>query len=841
MAESPAPSPSQDWLITGVLAVALVGGAFWWRGRTEPPPSPPISPAPESPGTAFADGKPLPRTRGLVLQKLGSLESYNQQIAEETYLNEFAHWTEGVQRPDGSWRQRAVASEAFGEITRLMVDRVVPELWNEAQTAVGPGQLVTHQAMAKVIHTRWPQQLLPNGHVVIFPGHPRLRRVVSEVRQDYLRDTGWHWRWIGQVIEEATLADVNQTGELDIYAAEELSEFLSVLAVSIIEWSDRLHDNPLPPQGDINAAVMQRTVTLMQVQAKEYAGHKERRTALYSELARERVMDGLPKPMFAEATKRLGIEFQHAPDAELDRRRSELVVPTGIAGGGVSAADFDGDGFTDLYFAGGGGGQLWRNVEGKRFENITTAAGLTTQGETRAGYFVDYDNDGDLDLYQTLVLHPNRLYRNEGNAKFTDVTVASGLGGGELVTHGAVWFDFDRDGLLDLYVANFGMWPAGDSPDLTIRNSSAPPNQFFHHRIRDGKHVFEEVADQLGVADRGWTHCVGAWDFDQDGWQDLISLNDFGQTLVFRNDEGKRFVEETRTLHMDVVHNAMNFHLIDLEHNGHPAVYVTEISKLTHRVRYPKPVQGTQIKFAHLDNMRALVVNKLLRRLPSGAFEDVHDIHIEPAQLGWAWDASTFDYENDGDLDLLVLNGTEGSKFGAPAPSERHRQGREFITQYADQKNVCFLSDTGYFYDVSKHCELAYAGNSRGSAWFDFDNDGDLDVAVSDYHGPARVFENTQAKAHHWIRLRLEGAGGNRNAVGARVAIRYGATDSPERRFDQVVCGKGFLSQNPYPIHFGLGPHPEVAEVTIIWPDGRKQQLTQLAAGQVHHIRQPDP
>ena len=196
------------------------------------------------------------------------------------------------------------------------------------------------------------------------------------------------------------------------------------------------------------------------------------------------------------------------------------------------------------------------------------------------------------------------------------------------------------------------------------------------------------------------------------------------------------------------------------------------------------------------------------------------------------------DLDEDGDLDLLVLNGTEGKDFGAPAPSERHRQGREFITQYAGQTNVCFLSDSGYFYDVSKHCELAYAGNSRGSAWFDFDNDGDLDVAVSDYNGAGRVFENQQAAGHHWIRLQLEGAGGNRNAVGARVAVRFG---DDQQRFDQVVCGKGFLSQNPYPLHFGLGAHDEVTEVLIIWPDGRKQTLNQLAVDQVHRLQQPAP
>ena len=832
-------STIREWLLTGVLVVGLLGGALWWRNHKQTVPAPgSLVTEPNLSENRGTNTEPLPRTRALILQKLGSLESYNQKIPEETYLSEFSHWTAGAIQSDGQRRPRTVGKDAFEEITRYMVDQVIPQLWSKAQQLVGDKNLVTHGAMAKIVHQQWPQQLLPNGHVVVFPGHPQLRRVVSEVRQDYLRDTGWHWRWIGRAIEEQTLGDPDELGELDIYAAEELSEFLSVLAVGLIEWSDRLPGSASKSPGLIDAAVMQRTLVLMQTQARDDAAHRERRTALYSELARERVMGGLPKPMFANVTKRLGINFQHAPDPELDQRRAELVVPTGIAGGGVSAADFDGDGFTDLYYAGGGGGQLWRNVEGKGFENVTTTSGLTTAGETRAGYFVDYDNDGDLDLYQTLVLRPNRLYRNEGNAKFSDVTEASGVGGGKLVTHGAVWFDFDRDGLLDLYVANFGMWPNGDSPDLTIRNSSAPANQFFHQRIRDGKHVFEEVAGELGVADRGWTHCVGAWDFDQDGWPDLVSLNDFGQTIAYRNDGGKRFLEETRTLHLDVVHNAMNFQLVDLEHNGHPAMYVTEISKLTHRVRYPKPVQGTQIKFAHLDNLRALVVNKLLRRLPSGAFEDVHDIHIEPAQLGWAWDASVFDYENDGDLDLLVLNGTEGKDFGAPAPSERHRQGREFITQYAGQTNVCFLSDSGYFYDVSKHCELAYAGNSRGSAWFDFDNDGDLDVAVSDYNGAGRVFENQQAAGHHWIRLQLEGAGGNRNAVGARVAVRFG---DDQQRFDQVVCGKGFLSQNPYPLHFGLGAHDKVMEVLIIWPDGRKQTLNQLAVDQVHRLQQPAP
>ena len=823
MGEPSTQPPSRDWLVTGGMVITLIGGAWLWRSQTIAPAEAQIRPP--QPGTA-ADTEPLPRTRQLIRQKIGSLEAYNQKIPQADQLQEFYYWA----------GERRVDPEAFTVMSRLIVDRVVPDLWREAQKMVGDSQLVSLQAMSKVIHSRWPQNLLPNGHVVLFPGNPRLRMVASEVRQDYFRDTGWHWRWIGQAIDRGTLGDLTEIGELDIYAAEEFSEFLSVLAVGILEWSDRLHQPPLPPGGAINAAVMDRTLALMQSYAKQSTDTAKRSVALYSALTQEAVLKSVPQPMFKDATRRLGLDFVHAPSPALQKIRSKLVTPTGIAGGGVSAGDFDGDGFTDLYFAGGGGGQLWRNVGGKRFEDASAAAGLVREGETRAGYFVDYDNDGDLDLFLTFVFRSNRLYRNEGNGKFLDVTESAGIVGGQLVTHEAVWFDFDNDGLLDVYIANFGMWPKGDTPNLTIRNRSAPPNQFYRQKVVEGRHVFEEVAAKLGVDDRGWTHCVGAWDFDQDGWMDLISLNDFGRTIAYRNDGGKRFVEETRPLHLDTVYNAMNFHLIDLEHSGHPAVYITEISKLTHRVRYPKPAQGTKINFAHLDNMRALVVNKLLRRAPDGAFENVHSIHIEPAQLGWAWDASTFDYENDGDLDLLVLNGTEGTPQGPANEHEGVVKGHEFLTQHADQNNVCFLSQAGYFYDVSGKCELAYKGNSRGSAWFDFDNDGDLDVAINDYDDPGRIFENVQATGNQWIRIHLEGTQSNRAAIGARVEIRFG---DGQKRFSQVVSGKGFLSQNPMTLHFGLGKTKEVEAVIITWPMGLQQTLKKLPAGKTHIIREP--
>jgi hypothetical protein len=796
MAESSSQASSADWRITVAVVAVLIGGALLWRGMggnapsNEPPPS-------SQPKMGEYPG-PLPRTRKLVIQKLGSLEAYNNAIAQADQLKEFSHWT----------GEREVELAAFEEMSRLMLDRIVPDLWREAQAKVGNGKMVTQKAMSHVIHHRWPQKLLPNGHVVLFPAHARLRMVASERMQDYFRDTGWHWRWIGQAIERDTIT-VSQAGELNIYAAEELSEFLSVLAVGMLEWSANVHEPPLPRDIRISGSVMKRALDIVQLNARDSLGEERKQVAFWSALTQEALLKGVSRPMFREVSQRVGLKYVHAPDPALDARRSELYMPTGIAGGGVSAGDFDGDGFADLYFAGGGGGSLCRNVEGKQFVDVSGTAGLAREGETRAGYFVDYDNDGDLDLFLTFVFKPNRLYRNEGGGKFTDVTKAAGIGGGELVTHEAVWFDYDNDGLLDVYVANFGMWPNGENPDLKIKNRSAPPNQLYHHRVVEGKHIFEEVAAKLGVDDRGWTHCVGAWDFDQDGWMDLISLNDFGQTIAFHNKQGKRFTEGTRTLHLDTVYNAMNFELIDLEHNGNPAIYVTEISKLTHRVRYPVPGQGTKIKFDHLENMRTLVVNKLLRRRTDGAFENVHDIHIEPAQMGWAWDASTFDYENDGDLDLLVLNGTVG-KAGTGATGTH----TENLSRHAQQNNVCFLSQDRYFYDVSAVCELSYRGNSRSSAWFDFDNDGDLDVAINDYKGRGRIYENAQATGNHYLRVRLRGTRANRNAIGARVEVRFG----DEKRFAQVVSGKGFLSQNPMTLHFGLGKVDKVEKVLVTWP-----------------------
>ena len=722
-------------------------------------------------------------------------------------------------------------------MAELVIGKLLPTLWHEGQKRSPHERFISLRAMHTTIHELFPQHLLPNGDVILFPDDQDLRVVVSEPPQDFFRDTGWHWRWLGLYLNRLSSEECSKLKELDIYAAEELSEFLSVLGVALVELADRSDERSTAPIDgkaieSIYARIMQRR------KSTPKTGASSSLLVAYSALTKQKVIASIPKPMFREVTPKLKLDFQHRPNTELWNRRADLEIPLGIAGGGVASEDFNGDGHPDLYFAGDEGGRLYKNVSGEHFEDVTTVAGLKLEGESRAGYFIDYDNDGDLDLFITFVWQSNRLYQNDGSGRFTDVTREVGLYGGKDITHEAVWFDMDNDGLLDLYTANFGLWAEGAVPTIGRFNTNAGPNRLYRHRLESGKHVFEEVGRELGVDDRGWTHCVGAWDFDQDGYMDLFSLNDFGSSIVYRNIKGERFVKASRDLHLDATYNAMSFTLLDIDHTGRPAIYVSQIMKLMHRQRYRKPTEQTQIVFSseNLQNLRALVTNRLYRMHLDNIYEDVHDTRLEPADLGWAWDASAFDYENDGDLDLLVLNGTESH---IPRLKDEYRKrhigGRVYLSQYAKEKNICFFSEDGYFYDVSEHCPMAYEGNSRGSTFFDFDGDGDLDVAINDYNAPARIFENLQNSDHTWIRFKLEGTRSNRCAIGARVEIRVG----DQSRYDQVVSGSGFLSQNPMILHFGLGTAHQVDKVIITWPSGTTQELSDMPVNQTHKIREP--
>ena len=765
----------------------------------------------------------VPRTLNLARQKQNSLETYNQDISEKEILDFYKSHT-----------RETISPETFQHLEVMIRENVLRKLWADGSQESSTASILSHAAMTAAIQKHFPHETLTNADVVLFPEDSNLRIIVAEPASDFFRDTARHWKWIGDVAEELT-SENDSFKELDIYAAEELSEFLSVLAVGAAELAAADSQD-----GVISSAALNSVFEKFASSTSDVVLPRNSNVG-YSEIAKKKLQSELPEALFKEVTSDSNINFAHRSKRSFADRRAILTVPLGLAGGGVAANDFNGDGKADIYFAGRDGGATYVALGNGAFKNVTQTSGIKSDDESRAGYFVDFDNDGDNDLFITFVGARNRLFENDGSGHFTDVSDETGLLDDEFISHEAVWFDMDNDGLLDLYVANFGNWLGGDSPTLGRLNSNAPPNRLYRQQVQDGKHVFTEVAADMGVDDRGWTHCVGAFDFDHDGWADLFSINDFGASLVYKNIDGKGFKEVSRELHMDDIYNGMSFTLLDLYNDSNFSIYISQIMKLTHRQRYRRPTENTSIQFdpTKKDNLRILVTNRLFTRAFESRFRDDHDYRIEPASLGWSWDVSGLDYENDSDIDLLVLNGTESA---APTAPEKKNDpdyvgGRGYLSKFDYEQNVFFIQENGYFYDYSLKNPIAFLGNSRSSTFVDFDDDGDLDVIVTNYDSNAKVFKNLQQSKNNWIRLQLQGTQSNRNAIGATVHLQF----DQQQRFGTVVSGSGFLSQKQYELHFGLGTAEKVETVTIKWPSGIKQELKDVAVNQTHRIIENAP
>jgi hypothetical protein len=500
-----------------------------------------------------------------------------------------------------------------------------------------------------------------------------------------------------------------------------------------------------------------------------------------------------------------------------------------VNGAGCAFFDYDNDGWMDIFILGGrhlegvppgASNRLYHNNRDGTFSDVTAKAGLTDAGWANGICVGDYNNDGFEDIYLTYY-GQNRLYRNNGDGTFTDVTAKAGL----LDTRtrfgsGCAFVDYNRDGLLDLFVSNYVEIDLATAakPSLEVPNCNfegVPTNcgpgglGFPSHSLyrNNGDGTFTDVSKESGVAAlRGsYGFTVVAFDADEDGWQDIFVACDATPSLLLMNNHDGTFREEAL------------LRGVALGSGGEP------LGGMGVGV-------GDYDLDGHIDLVKTHFVNQatgIYHNNGKAEFEDV------TARAGLAadrrfscWGTGLVDLDNDGHPDILLVAGTVAPELERVFPVKYPARGPRVI--FRNQGDGTFIElgeETGPGISA-RHV-------SRGCAFGDFDNDGDLDVLIMNRNEPPSLLRNDAPSGNHWLKVRLEGTKSNRSAIGARVLVRYGGKVQAQTLTSQ----SSFLSANDPRLHFGLGT-ASTADLEIHWPSGTTEAFPGLAAGQLVTIRE---
>ncbi|HXL22561.1 MAG TPA: CRTAC1 family protein [Candidatus Dormibacteraeota bacterium] len=514
-----------------------------------------------------------------------------------------------------------------------------------------------------------------------------------------------------------------------------------------------------------------------------------------------------------DVTAAAKIDFRHNSGAYGGKLLPETL------GSGCAFLDYDRDGWQDILLINGMDWpghkrqrstlRLFRNNRNGTFTDVTKSAGLDIELYGMGVAIGDFNNDGFPDLFISCV-GQSLLFRNNCKGSFIDVTAKSGLQKHQGFSTSALWFDYDRDGLLDLFVCNYVRW----SPEHDVfcsldgaHKSYCTPEAYrgdtcwlFHNR---GDGTFEDVTPTSGIFDSSSKSLgVAVFDFDQDGWPDLLVANDTQPNKLYKNLHNGQFKEvgvETGFAFSTEgkARAGMGIAVGDFENSGKPGVAITN---------FDNEMIG-------------------LYRAANGASYD--DIAISagvggPSRSTLGFGCAFFDIDLDGMLDLAVANGHIDD-------TVRNIRGN---VGYAQPPHLFMNLGAGKFRDAAGEAGGGFATPKigRGLAIGDFDRDGDLDLLMTTNNGPAYLFRNDQLAGNHSIRFALVGTKSNRDAIGATVRIFSGG----QTQSRAVHSGGSYLSQSELPVTFGLGKRDKVERVLIAWPSGRTEDFKEIAAGQTY-------
>ena len=529
---------------------------------------------------------------------------------------------------------------------------------------------------------------------------------------------------------------------------------------------------------------------------------------------------------FEEIAAKSGVRFTTANSPTSNKNQPETMV------GGVALLDYDGDGYLDIYLVNGAAipslvkesprywNRLFRNNRDGTFTDVTEKAGVAGSGYGMGVAVGDFDNDGRPDIFVANVTG-NQLFHNNGDGTFTDVTAKAGVSGGllngsKMWSVGAGWLDYNNDGLLDLFVVNYCHWEVNKDPmcllNGTVRGYCHPKYYAPLHNTlyrNNGDGTFTDVSEETGIAAKlGKGMSVSFADFDGDGFLDAFVANDTTPNFLFHNVGGKKF--EDIAMEAGVAYSPSGKALSGMG------------SDFRDSNNDGRPdIWHTAIEHETFP----LFLNR-----GSGNFSDstaMAGLALATANMS-GWGNGMFDFDNDGWKDLFVARSNVVDNISAVYPNRR----------FTEPNSIFRNMRNGRFEDVSSSAgaDFQLEAAHRGVAFGDFDNDGRIDMVVTVLNGPVKLFRNITQSDNHWILLKLVGSKSNRMAIGAQIQI---TTEDGKSQWNQVSTAVGYASASDSRGHFGLGTNRRIRELSIRWPCGIKQQLRNLEADRILTIEEP--